>query len=120
MDATRVRTFEQAEPLKSDAGAVSFPSLGSLVLQFEGAGFLEFKQYKSACGRVVSNGMAVDCSWSRYGYSGGVTSRESIQTLRDFLTQWLDESLDIVGNDGAYDEAIRNYYAKRTTQEQQP
>lgn len=73
--------------------APSTPRLGSLVTEVVGAGWLEFGgSTKCCCGDAV--GVVVNCSWSQFGYSGGVMDRRAVLELRDFLTKCLDGTLD--------------------------
>lgn len=93
----RIRKLSDAESVEANCihHGSKLPSIGSLVLPVPGTGgHIEFEQGHSMCGGA--KGISISSSWARYGYSGGVLDRRDVIELRDYLTQWLDGTLEII------------------------
>ncbi len=65
------------------------PRAGDFVLPVEGAGYLSFgKSLTWRCGRAT--GVSIDCSWTRWGFCGGVLDKSHVRLLHAYLTKLLE------------------------------
>ena len=69
-------------------GLESRPRSTEHVFAVSGAGWIAIgATAKNRCGTAF--GVSVECSWSKYGYSGGVMDRSDMARLRDLLSELL-------------------------------
>lgn len=96
--AERILTREQAEKwavCRSSDNRPTYPSIGDLAIDVRGAWPIVFCQHQgSRCGGAV--GMSIDFGQRQFGYCGGVIDRADVIKLRDYLTQWIDRTLETI------------------------
>lgn len=89
-ELTRLRAL-CATNVANDLYLVNHPDCKSI--EVVGAGLIAFQDGVWRTGGV--RGVGFDCSWTRFGWSGGVIAAEHAIQLRDWLSSWIDVNVPV-------------------------